>query len=274
MEPLLHMSEFDRRQEMTQYLLGALPEADTERFDALSVADSDFADELNATEKNLVDAYVAGELTGATLERFEAHYLASPLRREKVEFARSFHGFAERHWATRASEGEVARRPATSFAAISTAFRDFQQRLVWRWSLAAAAVILLAMGGWWTFHDRANGEGNELVATLVLAPPLRGSERVPSLLLPKKTGMVEVQLEMESDEYAAYRVTLVDESGDAELWRSSSASASAAGVKYRLAVRFPAQLIKSQIYSLVVTGVGPQGNTEVIANYPFRAQVE
>ena len=110
MEVWLQMSEsIDRAAAMIQYLLGTLPEAETERFDALSVADPEFANELTAIEKNLVDAYVEGELTGPTLERFESHYLASPLRREKVEFARAFHNFADER--RRAQERRVVSRP-------------------------------------------------------------------------------------------------------------------------------------------------------------------
>ncbi|MFN2493080.1 MAG: hypothetical protein ABR501_09385, partial [Pyrinomonadaceae bacterium] len=71
-------------QTVTQYLLGSLPEAEAERFDELSFTDDEFADALMAAEKDLVDAYVQGELTGAELEQFKSHYLASPLRREQV----------------------------------------------------------------------------------------------------------------------------------------------------------------------------------------------
>ena len=79
---------------LTAYLLGALPEADAEGFDELSFTDDDFASELSAAEKDLVDAYVNGELKGEKLQSFESYYLASPLRREKVEFARVFQQFA------------------------------------------------------------------------------------------------------------------------------------------------------------------------------------
>src|SRR5467141_4149827 len=91
------MSEqtFDQ-QAVAQYLLGALPEAETERLDELSITDAEFAEALQVAEKDLVDAYVQGELNGAALERFRSYYLASPLRREKVQFAQAFKVFAER----------------------------------------------------------------------------------------------------------------------------------------------------------------------------------
>jgi hypothetical protein len=67
---------FDRKT-ITEYLLGTLPEADTARLDELSFTDDDFSDALNAAEKDLIDAYVQGELSGRVLERFESYFLAS-----------------------------------------------------------------------------------------------------------------------------------------------------------------------------------------------------
>ncbi|MDX6709984.1 MAG: hypothetical protein QOH96_1000 [Blastocatellia bacterium] len=82
---------------ITQYLLGVLPEAETERFDVLSFTDDEFADSTRVVEKDLVDAYVQGELAGDELEQFKAFYLAFPLRREKVEFAQVFQVWSEKN---------------------------------------------------------------------------------------------------------------------------------------------------------------------------------
>ncbi len=263
MEAFLEMSESsDRAPEIVQYLLGTLPEAETERFDALSVADAEFANELNATEQNLVDAYVEGGLTGATLARFESHYLASPRRREKVEFARAFQTLVERKVAGSRTAGFLS-RPRIS-----------HQSLILRWSLAAAAVILLATGGWWTLQNLSSRADKQLMATFVLAPPSRASARVPTLSIPRGGGAIEIQLELESDDHAGYRVALADDTGETEFWRSDRLKATHTERKPRLAVRFPAQLVQAQIYSLVVTGIGLGGSEEIISNYPFRAQMQ
>ena len=68
------------------YLLGA-PD---ERLDELAVADDDFGARLAAAENDLVDAYVRGELSPESRERFESFYLTSEERREKVRFAEAF----------------------------------------------------------------------------------------------------------------------------------------------------------------------------------------
>ena len=52
------------QQTISEYLLGSLPEAEAERLDQLSFTDDEFSAVLEAAEKDLVDAYVQGELRG------------------------------------------------------------------------------------------------------------------------------------------------------------------------------------------------------------------
>jgi hypothetical protein len=81
---------------LTPYLLGSLPSEEIERLDELSIADDDFSAKLNSAEKDLVDAYVRGELPTADAHQFESAYLSSPKRREKVRFAQAFLSFQRR----------------------------------------------------------------------------------------------------------------------------------------------------------------------------------
>lgn len=145
-------------QMITQYLLGFLPETDTERFDELSITDDEFTDSLKAAEKDLVDAYVQGELTGAALEQFKSHYLASPLRREKVKFAQVFQVFAEQNAGARVA-GIQAESPAKSaterkgagwFSGLSAFFAP---RFALQWGLTVAALALLIAGSWLAFEN-------------------------------------------------------------------------------------------------------------------------
>lgn len=121
-------------EKITSYLLGVLPEAEAEIFDELSFTDDDFANDLSAAEKDLVDLYVRNELRGTTLEQFKNYYLASPIRREKVKFAETFRQFAET-------------KPKRTFAEILAGFFTIP-RFSLQWSFALAALALLILGGW------------------------------------------------------------------------------------------------------------------------------
>ena len=333
------MSEqtFDQ-QVVTQYLLGDLPEAEAEPFDELSVTNDEFAEALGAAEKDLVDAYVQGELTGAALEQFRSHYLASPLRREKVKFAQVFQVFAEQNAGTRVA-GIQAESPAKSaperkgggwFAGLSAFFAP---RFALQWGLTVAALALLIAGSWLAFenmrlrqqmsqeqarHDellqreqklerqlevqrsanstteqelaRVRDERERLeqdlkkaqqggikpsssegsIVSLILAPPLRGAGQVPTISIRPETNQVAAQLQLEAADYSAYRVALIDPAGNQTLWRSGSLKPRVKGERKALGVNFSSRLLKPQNYILRISGVSPNGVTEIVSDYSFK----
>lgn len=322
-------------QMITQYLLGSLPEAETERLDELSTADDQFVESLQATEKELIDSYVQGELPSTESERFKSHYLASPLRREKVRFARAFQDWAETAGITGVLTPGRDRAPQRhSRSGWSLLDHLRAPRLAWQWGLAAAVLVLVAAGGvllvqnlrlrqqmaqtqakhdelWQREQElqkqieaqrstnskteqelarlrdererleqelaragsgRASpsaGEGG--VVSFILAPPLRGIEQVPRVAIPAGTSFVSMQLQLEPNDYAAYRVALLNQSHSQTLWRSSTLKAKPARNGKALSVSFGAGLLKPQtVYALRVIGVVAAGATEVVSDYSFR----
>lgn len=145
-------------QQLTQYLLGALPEAQAEAFDELSFVDDDFVARLEAVENDLVDAYVRGEIAGRELAAFESHYLASPRRREKVAFAKSLQEFAAQQIATlpvtaTASEEVRAEQPVTKEPWWRALVNFFSvPNLTLQWGMATAALVMLLAGGWFVWE--------------------------------------------------------------------------------------------------------------------------
>jgi hypothetical protein len=337
------------KENLNAYLLGTLPDAEAEIFDELSFTDDDFADELSAAEKDLVDAYVNGELTGEKLQKFESFYLASPLRREKVEFARNFQGFAEKN--ITGIKSNPKRTPAEFFSNIFVIRRPLLQ-----WGFALAALLFMILGGW-LFRENArlnsqisesqakqdellqreseleqrekqlldeidqqratNSEtekelakireererrerelkirqsqeqqqrldeqraaaqktpasspGRQIsIASFILTPALRGNGQLQSVLIPAKTARVAMQLELEPNDYTAYRVALKNQSGDQVLWRSGKLKSKKKAANRVLLVSFPAGLLKSQIYSLEVSGLTTDGTAEIISGYSFK----
>jgi hypothetical protein len=128
-------------QVVTDYLLGALPETEVRDLDELSFTDDKFADALKVAEKDLVDAYVQGELTGAALERFKSYYLASPLRLEKVQFAQAFQLFGERSVAAQAAQVQEQRAPKHKGPGWFSSLHLFTTSR-FAWGTAFAALIL------------------------------------------------------------------------------------------------------------------------------------
>ena len=327
-------------QTITQYLLGSLQEAETDRLDELSFVDDEFAHALETAEKDLIDAYVQGELTGATLEQFRASYLSSPVRREKVVFAQAFQSFAEKNTAAHASAAVAeAQRKATMKPERWSWFR-FPRFLsgppsVLQWASVAAALVLLITGVWIVMDNirvrqelsrtqsgrdtpghreeelrqelerqrlhstqteqelarvRAERErleqelaqagsqrtrtpekqaGSSIVA-FILAPQMRDVAQVPVVSIPYATDEVEMQLRLEPNEYPAYRVSLLDQSGTQSLWRSGIAKARTTSSGNILGVRLRTELLKPHMYVLRVSGVPAKGAAEPLGDYRFK----
>ena len=138
-------------QQLVRYLLGLLPEEDAERLDEASVVDDEIAGRLRVVENDLVDAYASGSLEGESLRRFESFYLSSPLRRQKVKFARSFHRTVNQPAVSADVNPGKRAAPASAAepAAFPVAFRP-KRRIVpgaeSTWRLAVAALLVLACG--------------------------------------------------------------------------------------------------------------------------------
>lgn len=128
------------------YLLGSLSEEETERLDELSFTDDEFAGRLQAVEDDLVDAYARGELAGQTLERFDSHYMSSPVRREKVRFAQTLQTAAVRVARQRDQQRFVERKTEPR------GLRRFFFAPALQWGMAAA-VLLMVVGGVWLARE-------------------------------------------------------------------------------------------------------------------------
>jgi hypothetical protein len=143
---------------MTDYLLGALSETDTEGLDKMSLTDGEFADQLLVVEDDLVDSYARGELSGDLLNRFTSHYLASPRNREKVKVAENLVLFADKAaTASAISIGAISRAsPAPDKTVLRKTSRTSffsMPRLALQWGFAAAALIFLVAGGYLAYEN-------------------------------------------------------------------------------------------------------------------------
>lgn len=346
-------------QMMTAYLLGSLPEADAERFDELSFTDDDFANALKNAENDLTDKYVRGELSGATLERFQAHYLASPLRRQKVEFAEALQTHTAKHFAPAKENSTIAETKSKRTFGETLAGMFTIPRPSLQWGFALAALALVFFGGWlWQENSRLRTEisqanenrekllnreselaGREKqlqdevanqrvagadtekelaqireeraqleqqlkkqtqekqrltdqqkfneqqrvaqntppknsplggIAAFILAPSLRGGSRIQTVSIPARTATVAAALELEADEYTTYRAILQNPADNRILWQSGVLKSKTVGGNKRLSVGFPAKLLKSEIYSIEVSGISADGEAEIISDYSFR----
>ena len=160
---------------LIRYLLGLLPEEETERLDEMSIFGDDFACRLRDVENDLVDAYAGGELSGEILARFQSSYLASAEGREKVRFAETL----------LATEGRAATAPAGNAAAAILPCANPRNgphqrsrlfalpRLTLNWGFAGAACLMIAAGGYLLLPDAHRPQGHAAYCDRAAQAPLQ-----------------------------------------------------------------------------------------------------
>ena len=136
---------------LREYLLGLLPEAETERLDELSVTEEEFAHQLRIVEDDLIDAYINGELTGPHLLQFPRHYLSSSSGVERVRFAQAFRDSTQTLAKVEPAKTEVETRviPLTSMAS----FFSFGNWSTLKWGLVSASLLILLVASWFIFQQ-------------------------------------------------------------------------------------------------------------------------
>jgi hypothetical protein len=148
---------------IVRYLLGLLPDSYREQFDEASIEDDEFATQLRLVEDDLIDDYVRRNLPARTLARFEAYYLSSPQRRERVRRAAAFLSAVDRDGATGLRDASTPRpsvrtpepRMVTTATSVARA-PGGRTRLAWTVSLAAAVVFAVSCALVWTIPHPFN----------------------------------------------------------------------------------------------------------------------
>jgi methionine-rich copper-binding protein CopC len=201
--------------EVRRYLLGQLEEAEQERIELRLLTDPAFGEEFDTVVDELTDQYVRDELTDEERKRAEEHFLSTPERREKLEFATELLSQADAKRGQRAERSQVATvRPVVQPATPS--LLD-QIRAFWRQPsysrLTLLAAVLLVVAGL-VFFLLSFGNSSEYMALYV---PLSSSDRAESLA-PVSAQLAGAGLELNlplPEQVKNVKVTLklVDENG-------------------------------------------------------------
>lgn len=133
---------------MRRYLLGDLPESETNELEIQLLSDDEKFEQIWELENRLVDGYVRGRLSSADRERFERHYQASTVHRQRVAVARNLVAEADGPGAT-----AIPLPAKVSWGARLSEKLGFSI-LSWQ-SALAATVLLFAICSVWLFLDRS-----------------------------------------------------------------------------------------------------------------------
>jgi hypothetical protein len=124
------MPFIDHDQETARkYLLGQLADDEQQKFEERLLAEDELVEQLDVTSEELVDEYLAKELTPTESEWFQQHFLASPEGKRSQRFGAALQHYISSHpselqkrtWAERLKEfwkRPAALRSVTAFAMV------------------------------------------------------------------------------------------------------------------------------------------------------------
>jgi len=208
-------------EEIKLYLLGNLSEDIGKRVEERLLTEESFFEELLIAEVELIDEYVAGDLSGGDRLRFEQHFLLTPERRQKLGFAQALRRYTSA--LPEPSESELAQvRPATAgttwWAVRLRAFWSGQPRAL-RAAVALALVVVVA-GAMWLYRPRT--QPAQTFATLTLtASASNRADAVQASRVKLSPGDVALRVYLTPPEppslSARYRVELDNDAGETKL---------------------------------------------------------
>jgi anti-sigma factor RsiW len=185
MEPKFHDDQM-----IARYLLGELPEAEQTQLEEYAFSSSDYLHHVRAVEKDLIDEYARGELSGPTREAFEQRFFASEERRRQIKFARTLMQVGGENMASASSDA----------AAVATTswwnpFFFFGRRLNPAMGFALAALALLVViGGVWLFRESARSRREQAQIQPPSAATTRVLENAASKSTPEQRAQNEPQV--------------------------------------------------------------------------------
>ena len=153
--------KFDNEKEIRRFLLGEMTDGERTAFEEKFIAeDSEFFDEINVTEDELIESYIRGTLSSAEKQKFEQNFLISKTRRQRVAFTREmFDRLSAKKTETIAENPSVWNSVAEFFKTPRFAF-------------GAAFMILVLVSGFWFLVFRNSNENSLIVQQITPTPTI------------------------------------------------------------------------------------------------------
>lgn len=243
-----------------QYLLDLTQHEEQPSVEERLLTDSAFYEELLIAEDELIDEYLAGELSPSEQRNFEGHFPVTAERQQKLRFARALQRY-------------VAESPSRKSSGVPTPkwwhpsiFLSFKNPVA---SVSLAVAILLLVVGvsrvavmnWRPQKPRG------AAVIVVLTPGLvREGGEIKKISISPDTDAVQLRLALTANEHQSYRVVLLTSQG-ANVWTGTNLRAEQVAEGKFIVLNLPANILSREDYQAKVSG---QADFEDVASYTFR----
>lgn len=254
-----------------QYLLGGLDEGKQRQLEEQLLTDGECFTDLLVAEDELIDQYVSGALSEQERENFELHFLVTPERHQKLNFARTLRKYISDAGVAQLPEPAGQPRQPASWKRFLPSFVRARNPLI-GFSFAAA-LLLVAIGGSWLAvknlwpqkHDRSPA-----ILTVPLTPGLvRDAGVTKRIVIPAHVEIVQLQLELETTEHQSYRAVVETDQGRS-VFSADELKPQMTDAGRVVILSVPASLLTGGDYQLKLSAPVAGGEFEAAGRYYFR----
>lgn len=288
------MKDLEEQKIIKQYLLGELGKAEGERLEEKVFTDPEYKEKVSMVEDELLEDFVADELTGNEREQFVKHFLSTPHQSQRLEFAKAIHTYFAvgaatpappvnkptrqlfwKRWATlRRGGGQnsyTARVMAVVLAVMIVGVAVF---LVLRYlqdqpevDQQAALQQKLARLNDPPQLDAELSKNAPTFRVNLTSDFVRSGEGMPKVTVPAEAKVV--QLELPPAQYQRYRASLRTIEGK-EIFTLPSLTARGGATNREFIINIPVDLLPHGDYELNLIGLTEDGKSSGADSYYFR----
>lgn len=260
---------------MRDYLLGSLADDRRAAIEESILCDPEVYEELLVIEAELIDQYVANNLSPSERHEFETHFLITAERQKNLRFGRLLKRYLTSHAVVVPAENIPAAVGQSSKSAPAKKFFPFAGGAFARGALLAAsaaaiagiAIILLVC---WLATRRHEPQIAQQVLPLSLAPgTLRsGGAALPRVRRPLNGVNVKLELQLSNPKYQNYRSELLRENKSVQ--SADELKMETKGDQYIVPWTITGDVLSPGDYQVRLSGVLDSGADEFIDHYSFR----
>jgi anti-sigma factor RsiW len=278
---------------LVRYLLGELSPPERERLEEEYFIQEDTWEALAATENDLIDSYVKGQLPDRERRQFEEYFLRSPRRQQRVEFARNLMDSGLR----KGLATQIA-PPVAAIEGLRRPARSPLSRVRLQLLASAAALIIVAFLVWQNYRLRVQvgqlqsqqrqasnslpgqqaaiaspaGKQQTQIISVALSPGLLrdsgSSNALAAVRIDSTSSVVLLVLNLERDKHSQYDLVLQTAEGRViERINGISSKPDASGLR-NIALAVPSDLLATGDYIVRITVPGGS-HSEVVDSYAF-----
>jgi len=225
-----------------RYLLGQMDDEEQAIVEQRLLTDDDFFAELEMCRDELVESYLAHELTAAERESFEQNFLASPEGKRAKGFARALNRYV-------INQRTASEKPG--WAEQLAAF--WRSQTVLLRGAAAVAVILIVVGIFWV----ASWQRPQSIATIELPNTIftrSGEQPVRRVTLATDVLRVNLKLPMAPAPGTRYRAELRSDKGASQVWEGIVPEGQS------VSLDIPAKQLSAGLFSINISAQGTDGS--------------